>query len=63
MTAQTLEQELTTASASLKRCRCGSKVVMHYRPGCTFIHCIGEKTPVLAKPDWQPTELAKEWNA
>lgn len=62
MTAQAIQHELEAASRGLKRCSCGSKAVMKYEPGCTFIHCLKENATVLAAPDWCPTELAEKWN-
>ena len=52
----------TDASNSLNRCKCGSRAVMVYHPGCTYIHCIKESKTVFALPSWCPTELAREWN-
>lgn len=48
---------------TLARCKCGSKAVMRYEPGCTFIHCIGEGKTVAAVLDWNPEGMAEEWNA
>ena len=62
MTAQAIQHELEAASRGLKRCSCGSKAVMKYEPGCTFIHCLKENAAVLAAPDWCPAELAEKWN-
>ena len=47
---------------TLARCRCGSKAIMLYIPGCTYIHCIGEGVTKAALPDWEPERLAAEWN-
>ena len=58
-----LTAEIRKASRSLKRCPCGSAVVMHYDPGCTFIHCIGERSHKMAIHDWNPTDLADQWNS
>lgn len=60
--AEELVAECNKAKRTLKRCACGSAVVMSYDPGCTFLHCIAEKKAVAALPDWQPAELAEEWN-
>lgn len=46
---------------TLARCKCGSKAVMRYEPGCTFIHCIGEGETKAAIADWNPEKLAEEW--
>jgi hypothetical protein len=61
--AQALTDELSNASQSLNRCTCGAKAVMAYDPGCTRIHCLGCKQTKSFLPDWQPTELARRWNA
>ena len=47
----------------LSRCKCGSKAVLHYVPGCTYIHCILERKTKMALPDSQPLELARVWNS
>jgi hypothetical protein len=60
--AQALHDQLQAASRTLRRCDCGSAVVMAYHPGATFIHCLREKKTVAASPDWSPDELAREWN-
>jgi hypothetical protein len=57
-----LHAELTQASASLKRCDCGSVAVMAYEPGCTFIRCLAEKETKMASPDFNPVALAAMWN-
>jgi len=57
-----LWRELGTASMSLEKCECGSKAVMGYHPGCTFITCIKEGVTKLCGPDWCPGSLAREWN-
>lgn len=62
MTAADLHQQITQASMSLNRCACGSKAVMHYEPGCTYIRCLAERETKLSLPDWQPNELATLWN-
>lgn len=62
MNAANLAAELTQASASLTRCKCGSVVVMAYEPGCTFIRCLAEKQTKMAMPDFHPAQLAIEWN-
>ena len=53
---------LRAASRSLRRCQCGSKVVMAYEPGCTFIRCLAERKDVATAPDFSPEQLAGEWN-
>ena len=60
--ADEMVAEMTKAKRTLKRCTCGSAVVMAYDPGVTFIRCLGEKKDVMALPDWSPTELAEQWN-
>ncbi len=62
MSTDDLISQLAQASAGLRRCRCGSRVVMAYEPGCTFIRCLAERKTVSALPDWQPKELAEAWN-
>ena len=57
-----LHEELTMASAGLRRCECGSVVVMAYEPGCTYIRCLAEKKTVMAEADWNPKRLAERWN-
>jgi len=47
---------------SLARCRCGSRAVMRYEPGVTYIHCIAENETKAASGDWEPERLAREWN-
>lgn len=54
--------ETRLAAVTLNRCRCGSKVVMAYEPGCTFIRCILEREDKLAVPDFAPEELERKWN-
>jgi hypothetical protein len=61
-TMNALHAELSNCSQGLSRCDCGGKVVMAYEPGCTFVHCIGEKVEKMALPDWQPKELLAKWN-
>jgi hypothetical protein len=46
---------------TLARCQCGSRAVMRYEPGCTFIHCIAEGITKAALPDWQPDAMVEEW--
>lgn len=60
--ADELVAEFNKAKRTLKRCQCGSAVVMAYEPGATFIRCLAEKKDVAVLPDWQPAELAEEWN-
>ena len=57
-----LWDELNAASASLHRCPCGSKAIMQYEPGCTFITCLAERETKLSTPDWNPQQLAHDWN-
>ena len=52
---------ITDINKTLARCKCGSRAVMRYDPGCTFIHCIDEGMTKAALPDWQPDELARRW--
>lgn len=47
----------------LRRCECGSAVIMRYEPGVTRISCIGERKTVAAWPDWCPDDLAAFWNS
>jgi hypothetical protein len=42
-------------------CRCGSRAVMRYEPGATYVHCIAEGITKAALPDWQPEKMADEW--
>lgn len=63
MTATELTEELEVSKRGLNRCKCGSPVVMTYVPGCTLIHCIKENVTKTALPDWQPTELKRQWNS
>ena len=62
MTPNQLSAELSQVSAGLRRCECGSVVVMAYEPGCTYIRCLAEKKTVAILPDWNPSALAIEWN-
>jgi len=62
MTPQELADQLTNASIRLKRCQCGSKAILHYEPGCTFVRCLAERETKLSLPDWQPNELEQLWN-
>jgi hypothetical protein len=52
---------ISELNKTLARCKCGSKAVMRYEPGCTFIHCIGEGKTVASIADWNPEQLAKQW--
>ena len=61
-TADQLNKEMEDAKRSIVRCPCGSRVTMKYEPGVTFIYCLGERATKLTLPDWNPTELAKQWN-
>ena len=47
---------------TLARCQCGSKAIMCYIPGCTYIVCIREGKTVAAIDDYQPVKLAEKWN-
>lgn len=47
---------------TLARCPCGSRAVMRYEPGCTYIYCIAESETKDATADWEPERLAREWN-
>lgn len=58
-----MTDEITEINRTLYRCDCGSRAVMRYDPGCTFIHCLAEGVTKSAAPDWQPEALAAEWNA
>lgn len=60
--AADLWEQFMTASKGLRRDSCGSAVTLAYRPGVTLIWCIKCKETKAALPDWQPTELAKQWN-
>jgi len=62
MTPDDLEAEWNKAKASLRKCDCGGPVFMRYDPGVTWLHCLKESKDVLSLPDWQPTEIAREWN-
>jgi hypothetical protein len=62
MTPASLQAQIADASQSLRRCDCGARAVIAYEPGCTRIHCIGCKATKHALPDWQPTEIARQWN-
>lgn len=62
MTPAQMESDLATANSNLARCQCGSKCVVSYEPGCTFVRCLAEKRDVLAMPDWAPLEISEEWN-
>jgi hypothetical protein len=46
---------------TLARCQCGSRAVMRYEPGSTYVHCIAEGITKAALPDWQPEWMAAEW--
>lgn len=48
---------------TLSRCACGSRVVMRYEPGVTYIHCLTENETKAATADWEPEQLAREWNS
>lgn len=63
MTAADLIEIWDCQKVGLRRCGCGSAVVMTYEPGCTFIYCLAERKSVLALPDWCPAEVNSEWNA
>lgn len=58
----TEEQRLVDAGKDLRPCDCGSRVIMSYEPGCTFIWCSAERRSVSALPDFEPENLAKLWN-
>lgn len=58
-----MTDKISEINQTLARCKCGSKAVMKYDPGCTFIHCIAEGKTVASKPDWQAEQLADEWNS
>ena len=63
MTAEKLNEVFANEAKQAHRCYdCGGKVLLRYAPGCTFIHCFKEGRSVAALPDWQPEELAQEWN-
>jgi len=53
---------ISQINQTLARCQCGSKAIMRYEPGCTFIHCIGKGKTVAAIDDYQPEKLAAKWN-
>jgi hypothetical protein len=61
-TAIELNEEMTNAALSARRCRCGSKMLVRYEPGITYILCIKENKPKMAVPDWDPTGLVEKWN-
>jgi hypothetical protein len=54
--------DFTEASSTLARCKCGSKAIMRYDPGCTYIVCIAERETKLAISEWNPKKLAEKWN-
>lgn len=62
MNPNQLAAGLSQTSAGLRRCECGSVVVMAYEPGCIYIRCLAEKKTVMAEPDWNPSGLAGRWN-
>ena len=61
-TPEQLVLDLETASKSLHRCQCGSRVVMEYEPGCAYIDCVQEAKTFDAIADWNPERLATRWN-
>lgn len=62
MTAADLEAEFDCWKVGLRRCGCGSAVVLTYEPGSTGIYCIRERRHVFALPDWQPKQTHDQWN-
>ena len=62
MTATDLSEVFDCCKVGLRRCECGSAVVMFYEPGCTYLRCLAERKTVLAVPDWNPKELSDQWN-
>lgn len=55
--AQQLHDEL---SHWRRQVRCCGVIVFKYEPGTTFCECRGCGRKI-AKPDWCPEEVAKEW--
>lgn len=62
MDADDIIAELDCWKVGLRRCECGSAVVMAYEPGCTYLHCLRERKTVAAVADWNPKQLHDQWN-
>lgn len=62
MTATDLADEFDCWKAGLRRCGCGSSVVLTYQPGMTAIYCLAEKSFVFGLPDWCPRSVNEQWN-
>lgn len=62
MTADDIIAEFDCWKVGLRRCGCGSAVVMAYEPGCTYLRCLAERKTVAAVPDFNPRELHDQWN-
>lgn len=62
MTATDLIEIWDCQKVGLRRCGCGSAVVLRYEPGCTSVYCLRERKDVFGLPDWSPVEVHKSWN-
>ena len=58
-----MTDQIHELNKTLARCECGSRAVMRYEPGCTFVHCIAEGKTKAAVPEYQPERMAAMWNS
>lgn len=61
-TPDQLNDEMRHCQYKLDPCHCGSRALLRYEPGCTYILCMREYKVKLSGPDWCPRELLEQWN-